>query len=176
MAARCWPAAVPRVASASAPDRASAAQAAPVVIPDVDPVARATFPRSARVRARSEFTRVFEGGRRVAHPLLSLHWLDDAHPARLGLAVSRKVDPRAVGRNRIKRILRDVFRRRRADLASGAYVVVARPAARTTDATTLRIALLGVLQRTGALPPDAGPGTLSVAAAASAPANLSPSS
>ena len=100
--------------------------------------------------------------------------MHDAQPARLGLAVSRKVDPRAVGRNRIKRILRDVFRHRRIDLASGAYVVVARPAARQTDANTLRAAFLGVLQRTGALPPDAGPGTLSVAAAA--PANPFPSS
>lgn len=176
MAARYLPAVVPRVASASAPDRASAAQAAPVVTSDVVPVARATFPRSARVRARSEFTRIFDGGRRVAHPLLSLHWLHDADPARLGLAVSRKVDPRAVGRNRIKRILRDEFRHRRVDLASGAYVVVARPAARTTDAPTLRAALLGVLQRTGALPPDARVGTLSVAAATCVPANLSPSS
>lgn len=144
-----------------------------MVIPDVVSVARATFPRSARVRARSEFTRVFDGGRRVAHPLLSLHWLDDAQPARLGLAVSRKVDPRAVGRNRIKRILRDVFRHRRVDLASGAYVVVARPAARTTDAATLRAALLGVLQRTGALPPTARTGTLALAAAECAPANPS---
>ena len=176
MAARYLPAVVPRVASASAPDRASAAKAALVVIPVVDPVARATFPRAARVRARSEFTRVFDGGRRVAHPLLSLHWLDDAQPARLGLAVSRKVDPRAVGRNRIKRILRDVFRHRRAALACGAYVVVARPTARQADAAAVRAALLGVLQRTGALPPDAHPVTLSVAAAACAPATPSPSS
>jgi ribonuclease P protein component len=102
--------------------------------------------------------------------------LPDADSARLGLAVSRKVDPRAVGRNRIKRILRDAFRRRRAELPSGAYVVVARPAARTTDATALRAALSGLLQRTGALPPDVRPGTLSVTAAAGAHAILPPSS
>ena len=95
---------------------------------------RPPFPRSARVRARSEFTEVFDRGRRVAHPLLSLHWLSDARAARLGLAVSRKVDPHAVGRNRIKRILRDDFRHRRAELARGAYVVVARPAAPQADA------------------------------------------
>ena len=34
-------------------------------------------------------------------------------PRRLGLAVSRKVDKRAVGRNRIKRVLRDCFRHHR---------------------------------------------------------------
>src|SRR5690606_24298321 len=60
------------------------------------------YPRAARVRAKAEFARVFEQGRRVAEPMLALHWLADDAPARLGMAVSRKVDPRAVGRNRIK--------------------------------------------------------------------------
>jgi ribonuclease P protein component len=84
-----------------------------------------SFPPAARVRASAEFGRVFDGGRRHASPALSLHWLRDAQPARLGLAVSRKVDPNAVGRNRIKRVLRDEFRHARAALPPGAYVVVA---------------------------------------------------
>jgi ribonuclease P protein component len=146
------------------------------VSPDLPSPARATFPRGARVRTRSEFTRVFDGGRRVAHPLLSLHWLHDAAPARLGLAVSRKVDPRAVGRNRIKRLLRDSFRKLRGELPPGAYVVVARPSARNTDPALLRAALVGVLQRTGALPPVALPGTMPATDAQSAPVNLPPSS
>ena len=74
----------------------------------------------ARVRARAEFDRVFADGRRTSDPLFALHWLRDDAPARLGLAVSRKVDPHAVGRNRIKRVLRDAFRQQRADLPSGA--------------------------------------------------------
>jgi len=57
----------------------------------------AGLPRSARVRQRAEFDRVFADGRRNADPLLSLHWLRSDVPARLGLAVSRKVDPRAAG-------------------------------------------------------------------------------
>ena len=69
------------------------------------------FPRAARVRAKAEFTAVFESGRRTAEPRMALHWLADAEPARLGLAVSRKVDPHAVGRNRIKRALREAFER-----------------------------------------------------------------
>lgn len=136
--------------------------------------ARATFPRSARVRARSEFTRVFEGGRRVAHPLLSLHWLPDAQPARLGLAVSRKVDGRAVGRNRIKRQLRDAFRQLRGGLLPGAYVVVARPAARAIDGPLLRAAFTGVLQRSGALPLPETTGTMAPTGARPAPARHPP--
>ena len=124
------------------------------------PIQRADLPRSARVRVRSEFTAVFDGGRRFAHPLLSLHWLRDEQPARLGLAVSRKVDPHAVGRNRIKRVLRDAFRRARWQLAEGAYVVVARQAAAQADGATLRAAFRSVLLRAGALPPSHAPGTM----------------
>ena len=99
-------------------------------------------------------------GRRHASPALSLHWLRDAQPARLGLAVSRKVDPNAVGRNRIKRALRDQFRHLRATLPPGAYVVVARPPAAALPNPALRAAFLALLQRAGALPPTDPAGTM----------------
>jgi ribonuclease P protein component len=116
-----------------------------------------SFPRTARVRARSDFDRVFEHGRRQATPRLAVHWHATATPARLGLAVSRKVDPHAVGRNRIKRALRDVFRHLRAQLAPGDYVVVARPAARDATREQLERHFLDVLRRLGALPVAALP-------------------
>jgi ribonuclease P protein component len=131
------------------------------------------YPRTARVRARSDFDRIFKHGRRVALPVLALHWqgasgpgdavangdvavaraLTPPGPPRLGLAVSRKVDPRAVGRNRIKRVLRDAFRQQRATLAAGDYVVVARPGASGCTGEELRAAFLGLLKRAGALRP-----------------------
>lgn len=112
------------------------------------------------MRAKVEFDRVFQGGKRTADPLFALHRLDDGAPPRLGLAVSRKVDPHAVGRNRIKRVLRDAFRHARQRLGTGAYVVVARPAASRADNAALRAAFLGLLQRAGALPPLAVAGTM----------------
>lgn len=120
----------------------------------------ARFPRSARVRARAQFDRIFTDGRRMAGPLLSLHWLHDDMPPRLGLAVSRKVDPRAVGRNCIKRVLREQFRAIRSELAPGSYVAVARPAAKTVEAQALRAALIALLRRAGALPASGAPGTM----------------
>jgi ribonuclease P protein component len=110
------------------------------------------FPRTARVRARADFDRIFEHGRRQATPRLAVHWHRTDTPARLGLAVSRKVDPRAVGRNRIKRALRDIFRHHRAQLASGDYVVVARPSAREATREQLERHFLDLLRRLGALP------------------------
>ncbi|MFC3552307.1 ribonuclease P protein component [Lysobacter cavernae] len=136
------------------------------------------FPRTARVRARSDFDRIFQQGRRVALPVLALHWQSGDAAPRLGLAVSRKVDPHAVGRNRIKRALRETFRHLRHDLAPGDYVVVARPAAARCTGAELAAALRGLLQRAGALPapalpptalpPTAAPGTMP-AASPSAP-------
>ncbi|WP_081306322.1 ribonuclease P protein component, partial [Xanthomonas euvesicatoria] len=80
------------------------------------------FPRSARVRTRAQYTIVFDTARRTSDPLLSLHWRTGDTPPRLGMAVSRKVDTRAVGRNRIKRVLRDAMRHLLPELAGGDYV------------------------------------------------------
>lgn len=139
----------------------------------VPPGKTATFPRQARVRARSEFDAVFTKGRRSATPMLSVHVLGDDQPARLGLAVSRKVDTRAVVRNRIKRILRDTFRRQRHGLAGGAYVVVARAPSATASPAALRAAFNDALRRAGAFRTP-GTGTMPASdppppAAASAP-------
>lgn len=121
---------------------------------------KATFPRNARVRARAEYTRVFDSARRTSDPLMSLHWLPAAHPPRLGLAVSRKVSTRAVIRNRIKRGLREQFRQIRNQLPAGDYVVVARSAAAVTEPAQLRSCFLRVLARAGALPVAAADGTM----------------
>ena len=123
------------------------------------PSAPARFPKTARVRLPAQYRRVFENARRVHHPAFTLHVAPPAETdagATLGLAVSRKVDPHAVGRNRIKRVLRDAFRRHRALMAVRALVVVAKPAAGKLDNAALASAFLDTLRRAGALPrPDA---------------------
>ena len=121
---------------------------------------RNTFPRAARIRASADFARVFDGARRTSTPELSLHWLRDGAPPRLGLAVSRKVDTRAVGRNRIKRSLREQVRHCSGALAPGAYVVVARKPAATMPNAQLRAVFDALLRRAGALPPTDPTGTM----------------
>lgn len=78
-----------------------------------------TFPPSARIRRKSEIQQVLERGwrRRTAH-LVVLVLPRTEEPSRLGLAVSRKVGD-AVRRNRVKRRLRDSFRRRLRRLLAG---------------------------------------------------------
>lgn len=138
------------------------------------------FPRTARVRAGSDFDRIFKHGRRVALPVLALHWqaeLPDAsgHDGpRLGLAVSRKVDPHAVGRNRIKRALREAFRHHRAALADGDYVVVARVGAARLSGAQVGEAFLKLLQRAGVVLADAAATATSAPLPASAAAGTMP--
>lgn len=121
---------------------------------------RKRFPRSARVRTRAEYGIAFDQSKRWSDPLMSLHWRASGDVPRLGMAVSRKVDTRAVGRNRIKRILRDTMRHLLPELAAGDFVVVARNAAARASNADIREAFVRLLRRAGALPLPAADGTM----------------
>lgn len=124
--------------------------------------APARFPKTVRVRSRVQYSRVFEQAKRYHHAAMSLHRAPaaEADSARLGLAVSRKVDKRAVGRNRIKRVLRETFRQHLAQLLPGDLVVVLKPAAAGLANAALADAFLSLLRRSGALPQPAGSGKM----------------
>ena len=66
---------------------------------------------------------------------------------RLGIAVSRRVSPKAVVRNRIRRQVRESFRLKRPYLASMDYVVLAQPDAAAMNRAELRAALENLWQR-----------------------------
>jgi ribonuclease P protein component len=91
---------------------------------------------------------------------MTLHWLKGDTPSRLGLAVSRKVDTRAVGRNRIKRVLRNATRHILPWMAGGDFVVVARSAAKNASNQDIHQAFERLLRRLGALPVVNADGTM----------------
>jgi ribonuclease P protein component len=130
------------------------------------------FPRRAHLRASAEFQAVFGGGSRFSGPLFRLQVLpaapgQDQPLARLGMTVSKRVDKRAVARNRIRRQIREVFRLQRASLPPGDYVFQAKPEARQVDNPGLRAALLKLLAKAAmSLKPPATPGTMPPAAPA----------
>ena len=82
------------------------------------------FPRSCRLTARRQFVYVYDKGRKTrrrsfmvfAHP-------SDVDVTRLGLTVTKRTG-NSVVRNRIKRKLRDAFRRRRMELPGGLDLVI----------------------------------------------------
>ena len=75
--------------------------------------------------------------------------MNPAAPARLGLAVSKKASRHAVGRNRIKRVIREAFRHAAAQLNFDC-VVVAKPAASQAAHADLRHELRRLWQRAAA--------------------------
>ena len=130
------------------------------------------FPRRAHLRASAEFQAVFGGGTRFSGPLFRLQVLPAAPgvveaQARLGMTVSKRVDKRAVARNRIRRQVREAFRLQRAQLPPGDYVFQAKPEASKVDNPGLRSALLKLLDKAAmSLKPSALPGTMPPAASA----------
>lgn len=86
----------------------------------------ARFGRRQRLRTPAEYRRVFDNARRYADKyLLLLVRENDLSTARLGLALARRKIPTAAARNRIKRIVRESFRRRQEQLAGLDIVVLA---------------------------------------------------
>ena len=89
-----------------------------------------------RLRCPRAYRRVFQQGKKLLSPLFVLYILPTSQPhSRLGLAVSKRIGS-AVVRNRVKRRLREVFRRHK-DLLNPHcdVVVVARSAAATAPAS-----------------------------------------
>ncbi|WP_096329050.1 ribonuclease P protein component [Nannocystis exedens] len=130
------------------------------------------FPAIFRLRKRRDFLRVQNGGQKHH----TRHFLVFVAPAgqtpagdqqnrveepaamvRLGITVTRKVGP-AVVRNRIKRLVREAFRRKRSQFASPCDMVwVAKQSASTVRYAEVVAAMDAMSRRIS--PRPAGPGT-----------------
>jgi ribonuclease P protein component len=82
------------------------------------------FTSSERLRCQREFQRVFQDGAKHVSPAFALYVLPtSASRSRLGMAVSKRVGG-AVVRNRLKRCIREFFRRYKADIHPACDLVV----------------------------------------------------
>ena len=77
---------------------------------------RAAFPKAARLLKTDEYSSVFRLRPWRRSPHLVLYGMPTGNEARLGLVIGKKFAPRAVTRNLIKRLAREIFRLRRAEL------------------------------------------------------------
>ena len=131
------------------------------------------FTPAAHVRVSSDFTRCFSTGKRAGSRSFTAIFRrhDDVDVAaavtrpRLGLAISRKVDKRAVERNRLRRLAREWFRKNQDDFPAGDLVIVGKLPARSATAATVFAELdelakrLGLMQThaAGKMPGPSGP-------------------
>lgn len=100
----------------------------------------AGFPREKRLTQSREFGRVFGDARRSSDRYFTmLTRPNELTVPRLGLTISRRAAKRAVDRNRLKRLAREVFRRR--NLPSWDFIVMARPSASRAESRLLRDSL-----------------------------------
>lgn len=107
--ARSWPAGVAKDARASRSE---------------SPTPDARFPRSCRLTSRRQFREIYDRGISVGSSSFRLFgYPNSVGHSRLGITVTRKVGG-AVKRNRVKRMLREVFRLNRAALHPALDLVV----------------------------------------------------
>jgi len=124
---------------------------------------REGFPAAVRLRKRWEFLQIQGAG--VKHHLrhflvfVSTTATSKAQPnrsatARLGVTVTRKVGP-AVVRNRIRRLVREVFRRKRDSFRAGCDMVwVAKQSAASVSYAEVEADMDALARRASRLPPD----------------------
>lgn len=103
--------------------------------------------RDERLRKRADYQRCYRFGRRRHAAHLVLHFVDNSlgYP-RLGITASRKVG-KAVTRQRLKRRIREIYRRwaRRSRLPARDLVIHLKPGVGALSFEELRQELLGVL-------------------------------
>ena len=81
---------------------------------------RQTFHRAERLRSRKLIEQVAKEGKNVSGGYFRLKWLkatlDGNYPAQLAISVSKKRFKRSVDRNRIKRLIREVYRKKKYEI------------------------------------------------------------
>ena len=104
----------------------------PTAFPGLNPLHPASFPREVRLLRPEHFEQVFKENERArTDTLLVMARPNALGYARLGMIIAKRLLPRSVDRNRVKRCVRETFRGQRQDLPPCDFVVrlVAKPVA-----------------------------------------------
>lgn len=109
--------------------------------------------RELRLRSRVDFQRVRDGRRSWSNSLLVLYAIPNHLPhIRLGVSVAKRVDKRAVLRNRVRRRVREAVRLRLERIAPGSDLLfIARASCAQADWPALDGAVEHLLRRGGLL-------------------------
>lgn len=106
------------------------------------------FPRSVRLLSAADYAAVFGKNKRLSDK----HWTilvarGQSKEPRIGMAVAKKRAKRAVDRNRLKRIIRETFRSKKAGLAAIDIVVMNRDHSIKASNSELRDSLIRLFEK-----------------------------
>ncbi len=106
--------------------------------------------KEERLTKRSDFSAVYQEGKSVADRFLVLYYLPRSiSGVKLGISVSRKVAG-SVGRNRLKRLVREAWRAQSRQVKPGYHlVVIVRVAARDASYAQIVQSLAKLTQKAG---------------------------
>jgi ribonuclease P protein component len=111
---------------------------------------RLTLPARLRLRRKSDFDAAYARGRRMGDGFFAVTVsLNESGAPRLGLAVAVRVAGGGVGRNRIRRVIRESFRLHQHELPPVDLVVSARPKARGACGRDLHASLAALWLKVG---------------------------
>jgi len=101
-----------------------------------------------RLRSAADFERVYRGGKRAGDGLFAVNALaNELGFARLGMSVSTRSVGNSVRRNRVRRIIRELFRERRSELPGVDLVVTSRPGAKDAPREAIITSLGRLIER-----------------------------
>jgi ribonuclease P protein component len=110
--------------------------------------ARLTLPSRLRLRRKREFDAAYARGRRIGDGFFAvIARANESGCARLGLAVAVRAAGGAVGRNRIRRIIKESFRLHQLEIPALDLVVSSRPQARTATGVVLHQSLAALWKK-----------------------------
>jgi len=99
-----------------------------------------------RLAKTKDVLRTFSRGRGFFYPLFTIKFAPSSKLPRFTVVVSTKVSKKAVVRNRIKRVIREMVRLRISSFKSGDYAIMIKPAAGKVDPVIIREKVLQGLQ------------------------------
>ena len=105
-------------------------------------IAEYGFPRQARLLTPKQYQSVFSKSRRISCPeFLFIYAPSDCSRSRLGFAVAKKQVKKAVDRNRLKRLVRESYRKHQSKLPDIDLVFMVRKSILELDNKTIHLKL-----------------------------------
>lgn len=99
-----------------------------------------------RLSKTKDIQKTFLRGRGFFYPFFGIKFVAHEAPAKVTVVVSTKISKKAVQRNRIKRVIREMVRTHITALKPGDYMIMARPGLEKEDNANIREKFLKVLK------------------------------